>query len=113
MAMPLRDHCVLMRRASGYSLKFCAPLLPILLLGCYGGMPPNDSASGKMYEQCEYIANVLEKIGGERSTHKTNEMLSHCQCNARVLWRYERERGMLAISSDEAQAAAKRRCGNS
>lgn len=79
-----------------------------LLASCDLGMPPEDSISGKMYEQCIAILDIAEQMGGRQSSNKVNELRERCSCQAKTSWRYEEEYGWSFASRTDAQAELKK-----
>jgi len=82
-------------------------LAPILT-SCGLGMPPEDSISGKAYEQCIAIVDLAEQMGGSQSSKEVNELRKRCNCQAKTSWKYEEEYGWSFVSRPDAQAELKK-----
>lgn len=79
----------------------------LLIGGCTEKMPPEESVSGKLYAQCKEITNLFTTLGGKRLNRGAE---FKCKCVAKVSWKYEKQNGIIGLSTQEAKGEIERRC---
>ena len=85
--------------------KFLSSSLFIVSCVACAYRPPEDSASGNVYDQCMSNVKLMEIAAGTRGRKMIRQAKEYCSCSAKILWESERDWGL--SSFDDRKTGSK------